>query len=282
MSFCLRILTCYFLLCAFSFPSPSEENGDRKGLLRAYIQRLRGEQRALKLPPYHPKVRAGIEAGEAEEARKTLQEALPSGNASYIMEKAHLLEELQAARGALAELKGRLHMAEKEKQRLGLQTYTLRSQEAAFQLMVQIIQEERDELQGKQQQQALSSGESSPTSSSDSEKGEPMAFSKARLVEIENDLPVTLPPVTDFQINLSGEMEKSVRLRTPGLVGNCSLAACPAIPLEGLDYTVRLYSPRNQPKYSGVPSVPKSVGTKPISETSCCVSITLSFLKVLL
>nr|XP_060642121.1 harmonin-binding protein USHBP1 [Anolis sagrei ordinatus] len=164
----------------FSKESPSEENGDRKGLLRAYIQRLRGEQRALKLPPYHPKVRAGIEAGEAEEARKTLQEALPSGNASYIMEKAHLLEELQAARGALAELKGRLHMAEKEKQRLGLQTYTLRSQEAAFQLMVQIIQEERDELQGKQQQQALSSGESSPTSSSDSEEYGPRVSSKKK------------------------------------------------------------------------------------------------------
>ncbi|XP_008120703.2 harmonin-binding protein USHBP1 [Anolis carolinensis] len=152
--------------------NPLEENRDRKKLLRGYIRCLKAEQRALKLPPCH----TGIEATEVEEAGQALQVVLPSRSTSFTMEKEHLLQELQAAREALADLKSRLHLAEKEKECLGLQTYTLRSQEAAFRLMVRILQEERDELQGKQQQ-SLSSGESSP-SSSDSEEYGPRVSSK--------------------------------------------------------------------------------------------------------
>ncbi|KAH0625952.1 hypothetical protein JD844_034341 [Phrynosoma platyrhinos] len=148
--------------------------GNERNVLRDYIRHLRMEQASLKLPAHRlppgpgsvaAEINSGIKA-KVTKVRKALHDALPSETAPPKMEKAQLLWELQVAREALTDLNARLPLAEKEKQRLELQTYTYRAQEAACQLMIQILKAERGELCGEQ---SISSGESS-SSSSDSEE----------------------------------------------------------------------------------------------------------------
>nr|XP_028569804.1 Usher syndrome type-1C protein-binding protein 1 isoform X2 [Podarcis muralis] len=148
------------------------EEGDRK-VLRGYIRRLREEQASLKLPPCRPPPGPDSAAAritsrigtKVAAVQKALRETLPSEAAQPRMEKTRLLQELQEAREALGDLNTRLHLTEKEKQRLALQMYTFRAQEAACLLMARILQGERDELRG---QQTASTGSSSSSSGEDS------------------------------------------------------------------------------------------------------------------
>ncbi|XP_044276938.1 Usher syndrome type-1C protein-binding protein 1 [Varanus komodoensis] len=149
---------------------------ERKALL-GRIAWLRAEQASVKLPAHWPPLRpdsatasinAGIRARVAEVQRTLRDELLPEATQPK-MEKAHLLQGLQAAREGLADLNTQLHLMEKDKQALELWTYTHRAREASCLLMIQILQGERDELRG---QQSASSESSSSSSSSESCLGE--------------------------------------------------------------------------------------------------------------
>nr|XP_034976901.1 Usher syndrome type-1C protein-binding protein 1 isoform X1 [Zootoca vivipara] len=157
------------------------DEGDRE-VLRGHIQRLREEQASLKLPESTPGLGSAARISsrigtKVAAVQKALRETLPSEAAQPRMEKTRLLQELQEAREALGDLNTRLHLAEKEKQRLMLQMYTFRAQEAACLLMARILQGERDELRG---QQTASTGSSSSSSSGEdsSEEFAPICTSK--------------------------------------------------------------------------------------------------------
>ncbi|XP_028569803.2 harmonin-binding protein USHBP1 isoform X2 [Podarcis muralis] len=184
------------------------EEGDRK-LLRDYIRRLREEQASLKLPPCRPPpgpdsaaARISSRIGTKVAAvQKALWETLPSEAAQPRMEKTRLLQELQEAREALGDLNTRLHLTEKEKQRLALQMYTFRAQEAACLLMARILQGERDELRG---QQTASTGSSSSSSGEDSSEDLAPTYTSKRNAFRSSD---------DGGVEQSGEEGKMEALR---------------------------------------------------------------------
>ncbi|XP_060089062.1 harmonin-binding protein USHBP1-like [Heteronotia binoei] len=160
--------------CADFKQSPPEPSGlekDRKEVLQEYIRRLRAEQASLKLPASGTsprtdfaaaRINAGIVAKVAE-VQRAWSDVLTPEAASPKMEKLHLVQELQTAREALADLNIQLHLTGKEKQGLELQTYTLKAQEAACLLIIRILQEDCEKSRGQQ------SGSSSSSSSSSSE-----------------------------------------------------------------------------------------------------------------
>nr|XP_056700649.1 harmonin-binding protein USHBP1 [Euleptes europaea] len=160
--------------CADFKQSSTEPSGlakDRREVLQEYIRRLKAEQGSLKLPtqrtlPGADSVAARINAGigvKAAEVQRALCGILPAEDASPKMEKLQLVQELQMTKETLADLNIKLHLTEKEKQGLELRTYTLKAQEAACLLIIQILQGYRETSRGQL------SGSSDSSSSSDEE-----------------------------------------------------------------------------------------------------------------
>ncbi|XP_078235060.1 harmonin-binding protein USHBP1 isoform X1 [Pogona vitticeps] len=176
----------------------AEERGpgtaEKQDTLRGYIQRLRTEQAALKLPaPPRPPAPASVAArirtaigAKVVAVQRASRGTLPA--AARTQTGPQRLQELQATREALGNLHTRLHLTEKEKQSLELPLYTYRAQEAAFRLMVRILEEERDELRGQGSPASASSSSSSSSSgNSDSEEYGPIGGVKRCVSGPAND-----------------------------------------------------------------------------------------------
>ncbi|XP_060089069.1 harmonin-binding protein USHBP1 [Heteronotia binoei] len=206
--------------CADFKQSPPEPSGlekDRKEVLQEYIRRLRAEQASLKLPASGTspridfaaaRINAGIVAKVAE-VQRALSDVLTPEAASPKMEKLHLVQELQTAREALADLNIQLHLTGKEKQGLELQTYTLKAQEAACLLIIRILQGDCEKSRG---QQSGSSSSSSSSSSEDSDLRDyiPMHTSKGTHFRLAQDAG-RRQPATDPEAQMTELRETSAR-----------------------------------------------------------------------
>ncbi|XP_053150941.1 nuclear receptor subfamily 2 group F member 6 isoform X4 [Hemicordylus capensis] len=218
--------------CTHSKQSCSEPRGleDERKMLQEYIQLLRAEQASIKLPTHWllpgadsaaARINTGIGA-KVTEVRRALQDVLSTEAEKPTMEKGQLLQELQAIREALVSLNTTLHLVDKEKQSLELQTYTSRAQEAACLLMIRILQVERDESRG---QLLDSSSSSSSSDSGDSCYGEyaPLCTSKVVMSGLSQDAggkqPVTDPKAQMMELHDTLARNKELKDRIQALFG---------------------------------------------------------------
>ncbi|XP_025052155.1 Usher syndrome type-1C protein-binding protein 1 isoform X4 [Alligator sinensis] len=135
-------------------PSPrEEEEEEEEGVLREYLQRLQAEQAAVEVsllelgcpgPPGAVTRPSDAIRAKVEQAVQASLAALPGERPRPKLDKTQLLQELAALQESMADAKTQLHLAEKEKRGLELGTYTLGAQEAAYLLLIEHLQQERD------------------------------------------------------------------------------------------------------------------------------------------
>ncbi|XP_014383468.1 Usher syndrome type-1C protein-binding protein 1 isoform X2 [Alligator sinensis] len=140
--------------CLCSPPSPrEEEEEEEEGVLREYLQRLQAEQAAVEVsllelgcpgPPGAVTRPSDAIRAKVEQAVQASLAALPGERPRPKLDKTQLLQELAALQESMADAKTQLHLAEKEKRGLELGTYTLGAQEAAYLLLIEHLQQERD------------------------------------------------------------------------------------------------------------------------------------------
>ncbi|TFK06551.1 lysozyme G-like [Platysternon megacephalum] len=149
-----------------------------EGILYEYIQRLRAEQASVEVSLLDLGCQAApgsagavIQSNDAikamaDEAVRVAGGVLPGETPRPKMEKPQLLHDLVAIRESMADLKTRLHLAEKETRGLELCTYTHRAQEAAHLLLIGHLQGELAERRGRcPSSGSSSSGDSTSCSS---------------------------------------------------------------------------------------------------------------------
>ncbi|XP_059575986.1 harmonin-binding protein USHBP1 isoform X2 [Alligator mississippiensis] len=133
-------------------PSPEEEE-EEDGVLREYLQRLQAEQAAVEVsllelgcpgPPGAMTRPSDAIRAKVEQAVQASLAALPGERPRPKLDKTQLLQELAALQESMADVKTQLHLVEKEKRGLELGTYTLGAQEAAYLLLIEHLQQERD------------------------------------------------------------------------------------------------------------------------------------------
>ncbi|XP_077698084.1 LOW QUALITY PROTEIN: harmonin-binding protein USHBP1 [Eretmochelys imbricata] len=163
-----------------STPSPGAlgPGGAEEGILHEYIRRLRAEQASVEVSLLELGCQAApgsagavIQSNDAIEAKldeavRVAGGALPRETPRPKMEKPQLLHDLVAIRESMADLKTRLHLAEKETRGLELCTYTHRAQEAAHLLLIEHLQGELDGQRGRRPSSGSSSSGDSTSCSS--------------------------------------------------------------------------------------------------------------------
>ncbi|XP_019403616.1 PREDICTED: Usher syndrome type-1C protein-binding protein 1 isoform X2 [Crocodylus porosus] len=136
-------------------PSPreEEEEEEEEGVLREYLRRLQAEQAAVEVslmelgcsgPPGPVTRPSDAIRAKVEQAVRASLAALPGERPWPKLDKTQLLQELAALQESMADVKTQLHLAEKDKRGLELGTYTLGAQEAAYLLLIEHLQWERD------------------------------------------------------------------------------------------------------------------------------------------
>ncbi|XP_019360120.1 PREDICTED: Usher syndrome type-1C protein-binding protein 1 isoform X1 [Gavialis gangeticus] len=135
-------------------PSPrEEEEEEEEGVLRQYLRQLQAEQAAVEVsllelgcsgPPGAVTRPSDAIRAKVEKAVQASLAALPGERPWPKLDKTQLLQDLAALQESMADVKTQLHLAEKEKRGLELGTYTLGAQEAAYLLLIEHLQRERD------------------------------------------------------------------------------------------------------------------------------------------
>ncbi|XP_067418416.1 harmonin-binding protein USHBP1 [Emydura macquarii macquarii] len=157
--------------------SAPSRGGAEERILREYIRRLRAEQASVEVSLREPGCgaapgSAGVVTRSNDAIKAKVEEAvrlvvgdLPGETPRPKREKPQLLHDLGATRESMADLKVRLHLAEKETRGLELCTFTHRAQAAALLLLIQHLQGELDERRGRCPSSGSSSGDSTSCSS---------------------------------------------------------------------------------------------------------------------
>uniref|UniRef100_A0A7M4DXJ6 USH1 protein network component harmonin binding protein 1 n=1 Tax=Crocodylus porosus TaxID=8502 RepID=A0A7M4DXJ6_CROPO len=139
--------------CGPPSPREEEEEEEEEGVLREYLRRLQAEQAAVEVslmelgcsgPPGPVTRPSDAIRAKVEQAVRASLAALPGERPWPKLDKTQLLQELAALQESMADVKTQLHLAEKDKRGLELGTYTLGAQEAAYLLLIEHLQWERD------------------------------------------------------------------------------------------------------------------------------------------